>query len=406
MGRAGDASGYAFRPTRSFWLAVLIGIGSAAFFAYRLDDERFFMDESAYLSQAYFGDLLLAGDRDNPLWLEYAAYDLPPLPKYLINVSLRLHGQPRPGRLWAVRWYENPGEARHVTRANLHAARVPSVLMGALGCVAIFTIGVNCGDRRIGLLAASFLAINPLYWLLARRAMADVPTESLVLATAAVGLSVWISDRVVRTPVVRLICSCFAVGALAGLAVLAKLNGGLGLILVTAWAACAVFWATPGPRDKARLVIALGGVGLTALIVFVGLNPFVTAHPSSAASEPLMAPKPPNQSVRERLVEVVQHRIDVSASGQKSFSKDALPSFDQKAAVLAVQGFGRFSPFGPRHSDSRRRFDLEQDWEARSSGSRSSCVGFGPGWREESSSDAEAIHQRPGWYRSASSSAW
>jgi 4-amino-4-deoxy-L-arabinose transferase-like glycosyltransferase len=363
MARAGDASGNRFLPIRSLWLAILIGLASGAFFAYRLDDERFFMDEAAFLSQAYFGDLFLAGDRDNPLWLEYPAYDLPPLPKYLINVSLRLHRQPRPGRLWAMRWYENPGEARHVTLANLHAARIPSVLMGALGCVAVFAVGVQCGDRRIGALAAFFMAINPLYCLHARRAMADVPTEALVLATAAIGLAVWMSDRRVRMNRLRFAGGAVAVGTLAGLAVLAKLNGGLGLILVTVWAGCALA-GTAGLRDKARLAIAMGAVGLTALIVFVGLNPFVTAHPRVDASVPLLEPKPSNQAIVERLAEVVQHRVDVSkaAQEQKIFSPDSLPTLDQKAAVLAIQGFGRFGPFGPRHSDSRRRFDSEQDW--------------------------------------------
>ena len=98
MGRADDATGTGFRPGLSTLLALLIAIGSAAYFAHRLDDEPIFVDEAAFISQAYFGDLLLSGRVDVPLWLEYQAYDLPPLPKYLINLSLRVHGQARPHR--------------------------------------------------------------------------------------------------------------------------------------------------------------------------------------------------------------------------------------------------------------------------------------------------------------------
>ncbi len=32
--------------------------------------------------------------------------------------------------------------------------------------------------------------------------------------------------------------------------------------------------------------------------------------------------------------------------------------------MVAVQGFGRFGPLGPRKSDSTRRYDLAQDWGA------------------------------------------
>src|SRR5262249_34935869 len=36
----------------------------------------------------------------------------------------------------------------------------------------------------------------------------------------------------------------------------------------------------------------------------------------------------------------------------------------ERTAAVIVQGFGRFGPFGPSHSDSTRRFDAAQDWGA------------------------------------------
>ena len=360
MGRADDATGTGFRPGLSTLLALLIAVGSGAWFAHRLDDEPIFVDEAAFISQAYFGDLLLSGRVESPLWLEYQAYDLPPLPKYLINLSLRVHGQARPRREWALWWYEHTLESRFVTPATLHAARLPSILMGVLGCVSVFSLGVTAGDRRIGFLAAAFLAISPLYALHARRAMADVPAEALVLATAALGLALVMKLRRGGLGAVRLLALSVAVGGLGGLAVLAKLNGGLGLLLIAAW----MIFAGLAPSrqvSKGRFAVALASIGVTALLVFVALNPFVTARPRSLGTVPLLDPKPPNQTIPERLWEVVEHRVAVSRIGQASFPRDALPTLSQKAAVLAVQGFGRFGPLGPRRSDSTRRFDWSQD---------------------------------------------
>ena len=79
---------------------------------------------------------------------------------------------------------------------------------------------------------------------------------------------------------------------------------------------------------------------------------------------PLLDPRPIRESIPGRLVEVVRHRANVSTHAKAQFPRDALRSMPEKFAALAVQGFGRFGPFGPAHSDSTRRFDLSQDWGA------------------------------------------
>ena len=65
-----------------------------------------------------------------------------------------------------------------------------------------------------------------------------------------------------------------------------------------------------------------------------------------------------------RFVEMVELRLE-TAAGQKQmtkFQRDALHSPADKAAVFAVQGFGRFGPFGPSKSNSEVRYQLGQDW--------------------------------------------
>ena len=119
-------------------VAVVIFVAAMVLLRWNLPSEPRFVDEAAFLSQSYYWDLAVSGRWNSPLWLEYPAYDLPPLPKYLIGASLQLHGMPRPGRSWAIDWYHNTSEARFASDVKLQAARIPAVFCGALGCVAIF----------------------------------------------------------------------------------------------------------------------------------------------------------------------------------------------------------------------------------------------------------------------------
>jgi hypothetical protein len=66
----------------------------------------------------------------------------------------------------------------------------------------------------------------------------------------------------------------------------------------------------------------------------------------------------------DRLKAVKNHRVQVSEDGMRIFPDDALPTPVDKVKAVAVQGYGRFSPLGPTHSDSRIRFDWRQDWGA------------------------------------------
>ena len=153
-------------------------------------------------------------------------------------------------------------------------------------------------------------------------------------------------------------------GVLGGLAVLAKLNGGLGLMVVWTWLTLSVAAIPMRTRDHILSVVASIGIGVVALATFVALNPFVTAHPRSLAGVALLEPVPADQSPTQRLAKVVTHRVQVSRDAAGSFPNDALTTPWAKLSALAVQGFGRFGPFGPSHSDSTRRFDLSQDWGA------------------------------------------
>ena len=198
MPESSPKSGDSTPSLRSIWAWGLgVGMVALAFFGYGLPAEPHFVDESAYYSQTYFVDRWFQGDVDNPEWLEYPAYDLPPLPKYLIGGALLCLQERirRPGPLAAQRWYRNTS-SRFETVASLTVARIPSVLLGALGCVAVFGLGVQLRDLPTGVLAATLLMINPLYYMHSRRAMSDVPAEAFILAALAVAL--WGGQRMLN----------------------------------------------------------------------------------------------------------------------------------------------------------------------------------------------------------------
>ena len=99
--------------------------------------------------------------------------------------------------------------------------------------------------------------------------------------------------------------------------------------------------------------------GVTSLATFTALNPFLTAqpsHPTSSTEE--MARLNPLQRARR----LIDHRMNVSRGQQRQFPHNAVTTLPEKLQVVAVQGFGRFGPFGPWQNDSTRRYDFDQDW--------------------------------------------
>jgi 4-amino-4-deoxy-L-arabinose transferase-like glycosyltransferase len=338
-------------PVGVFLLALTV-------FGWDLAAEPHFVDESAYLSQSFYADLWLTGDWDNPAWLDYAGYDLPPLPKYAIGLALQVQGYRRPGPTAMLAWYQNIGR-QFVSQDALIAARRPSVVLGALGCLAIFAIGTIARDQRVGLLAALLLMVNPLYAMHARRAMSDVYAESLILATLAVGLWSWKRLLSGRSWFIPFLSLGFGSGILSGLATLSKLNGSLGGFVLGAWAILAVLLSTYSSRGRILIAASTVLVGAVSFATFSALNPFLFAHPQAPVNPQIAAIS--RLSFLERARVVSDHRVVVSELAKSQFPHNALPTILDKVEAVVVQGFGRFGPAGPRRTDSTVRFDWKQD---------------------------------------------
>jgi 4-amino-4-deoxy-L-arabinose transferase-like glycosyltransferase len=339
----------------STWKAVAIGCAAFALFAWSIHSKAF-EDEYAYITQSYYAEYFLKGALDHPAWLDFFAYDLQPLPKYLIGLSLRWANLPMPDAYAAQAWYRN--YSRFGTPETLTAARWPSLVLGALGCMAIFGCGTLLQSTRLGAIAAILFMLNPLYSLHAHRAMSDVPCEAFVTIALALALLSWKWAWSNHGAVACMVISCLS-GLAAGLAILCKFNAFLALVVVGVWTAIGL--VAPGLRFRRRLVVASGSIATLAVAmgVSVMLNPFLTARPRGVASPEARLIRA--ESPWQRFLFQVRHRLQLSEQQRKNFPDDALHTIAERCAVVAVQGFGRFGPFGPALSNSRVRFDLRQD---------------------------------------------
>jgi len=340
------------------WKALALGCASLAVYGSSIH-AKYFEDEYAYITQSYYADLFFTGKLDDRAWLEFFAYDLQPLPKYLIGLGLHCAHLPMPGPQDARNWYRN--YARFGTTATLTAARWPSLILGSLGCVALFGCGTLVKDSRLGAIAAILFMVNPLYSLHAHRAMSDVPCEAFVTIALGLALLSWKWAWSARPPAACILISSLS-GLAAGLALQCKFNAFLALLIVAAWTVIGLI--APGLRLKRKLVIASSSIMTlaTALAVFVILNPYLTARPRGFVSP--QARRILKENPWQRFLFQVRHRVELSQDQQRTFPNDALHTLAERSEVVAVQGFGRFGPLGPSLSDSRVRFDFNQDFGA------------------------------------------
>ena len=247
------------------WMAAGVACAAMAVFAWGIFDASF-EDEYAYIAQSYYADLFFAGRFNDLAWLEFPAYDLPPLPKYLIGLAFRVGRlpMPQPSAAWA--WYDHYGHFG--TSLTLPVARVPIIFVGALGCVAIFACGVLIKDGRVGTIAALGLMFNPLYRLLAHRAMSDVPSEAFTLTALAVFLWWWQRVWAGRFGTATVVLPCLA-GICSGLAILSKFSGFLGLLIIAAWTGMTMI--APTVKLSRKLTVWVGAIA-TAVVALRGLR--------------------------------------------------------------------------------------------------------------------------------------
>jgi hypothetical protein len=358
------------------WVAGLLVAWSGWRIVGWLADEPHFADESAMIAQSYYYHLFATGQWHHSDWLQYAAFDHPPLPKYMFGLSLEVRGLPVPQSL--DRWIEWMGYRRVNGRLErlpgggdfrppsdarvLYWARVPAALFGIGGVMAVYAIGVQIRGRLLGLLAAALLLANPLYVTHARRAMSDSFAECLVLGAVAVGL--W-GTRELWQPRCRWrrwLTFVASESTICGLAALAKLNGGVATVLVSVtlvlgWLSASLYWrrargaaARPHPLNLLAGILAGLALGAGSFGVFVLLNPFLTARPAGAALGSPEIARIAGLGVVGRARYLVEFRRSWSEDALRNerFRDDWLPTVPSRLRATWREGYGRYSSLGGR----------------------------------------------------------
>jgi hypothetical protein len=325
------------RPAASHaWKAAAIGCVAVCLFGAGIFSKSF-VDEYAYITQSYYADLFFTGQSSDKLWLDGFACDLQPLPKYLIGLMLRLANLPMPTPADASEWYDNYHPVG--TQATLVAARLPTIALGALGCMALFGCGVLFKDWRVGAAAAVLLMINPVYSLHAHRAMSDVPCESFMVTGLCAGLWAW-KQAWSRGWGAALFLAAWLAGLCSGLALLCKFNGFVGLAIMVGW--MGLTWIAPGlPWIRKIAMTAVTMVTIsTAVTVLVAMNPYLTAHPRLTARQSrLLTPEGRvlfAQNPWQRFQAQVKLRRENSDYQQTKFARDALSRIPERVKVLGA----------------------------------------------------------------------
>ncbi|GAC1465853.1 MAG: hypothetical protein NVSMB9_05830 [Isosphaeraceae bacterium] len=208
------------------------------------------------------------------------------------------------------------------------------------------------------MIAASLLIGNPLYRLHARRAMSDVPCEAFMLLGLYFALWAW--RRTLENRGGMLASTGFLLAGLsAGLSILSKLSGMLSLLVVTSWVILTLLLGEPLRKKVEVAWIAVLSGGMAAALIVL-LNPYLTAKPPRPFSGRLREIQQMNPIERAKVM--LDLRLKVSGEQKVLFPHNALNTFAEKCTTVAGQGFGRFGPLGPSHSDSTRRFEASQDW--------------------------------------------
>jgi hypothetical protein len=130
-------------------------------------------------------------------------------------------------------------------------------------------------------------------------------------------------------------------------------------MFLAAWAALTAALTRFSIARRATFAAWVMLAGMFAFATFVALNPFMIAHPRGMFRRDAVALE--RQGLWQRTGYLLAFRAEVSGLAQSQFPDDSLRSAIEKLSAVAVQGFGRFGPLGPAHSDSTRRFDRDQD---------------------------------------------
>ena len=301
---------------REAWLYALLAGLLLFLFCARIPRVTFQPDESQWIATSTYLEVFLRGDYRPESWAEnYWTLTQPPLTRYVIGVGRRLGGY-GPSDLngpwdWSTDGEENVARGNAPSLRLLWWSRLPMAILAVVSGLVLFRCAVAAAGRPAGYVFLILYASSSYLATTLGRAMAEsvlLACISLAILAGERGLACWGSPK--GWP--RFLAWLGAVGALAGAAANAKLNG--GAVVLTGLALCALVGLRPGAERPGRRAAAAATAGclllLVAALAFVLLNPYLYADPVGHAL----------RMVQQRAAEMQLQRTKMPASMTSGWS--------------------------------------------------------------------------------------
>jgi hypothetical protein len=296
------------RFLRDLLLVLLVALASVFALRDLSRSQPFSIDESRWIATSrYFWITFVDRDIFGPAWQpNYLVYTHPPVARYLIGFGLWLQGW-SPDQLNGR--YDSLQSRAYNDRAGnipdlelLWAARRVTFVFAIAAVTLVYLVARKLGGVLAGLAAVAFVLVNPLLTTVWTRALAESIVATFSLLALALALRtmpyVGVSGSPPWLPL--------AVGGAISVAAATKLNGTIGAIGMGVFAMIQQFQSLVRTRRTAGLR-AWVDVALTAIVVFVVVNPLLYVNPA------------------ERIVGLVQHRQDEMEFQRSVFTLQAVP---------------------------------------------------------------------------------
>jgi hypothetical protein len=270
------------------------------------DTPAFHIDEAHKLGEAFFFHLLFKlRDLDHPAWTEdFYARTNPPVAKYIFGAVLAAAGHPvrdqRQQKDFEAGW-QSPEKLRElVPDGMIRVTRSISIVFGAGLCMLVFVIARRAAGTPAGLIAVVLLLGNPSFSQTAQRGLTD--TILLLHLALIVPVTLWaasilhrywqgrIAGGVVRRSCILLGATVLMPGVAIALATGSKLNGWLTGPSYAAGVIVAAIVCMSGYPLWRRFALAFSAAslaGVTAVALFIGINPYFYQDPIGRMAETL-----------------------------------------------------------------------------------------------------------------------
>ncbi len=273
-------------PLRGLEIALVTLILAISYLP-AIGDVEFHGDEANRIFSSESFEPFIAGEFSSHIWEEnYWTLTQPPLSRYVIGVGRTLGG-------YDETQLNNPwnffrSDERNLREGNMPSpgllwwSRLPMAALAVVSGIALFYLVSAAVGPLGGWVAVLLFALNPYLHTALRQALGESPLLACILLTLLVALAAmprwsgWVGDGRGAWP--WSVAWLGLVGALAGLAAEAKLNG-LALIGAMMILAIVATLSEPGAAGWGR---RLGGAGLGAGVIgaagvgtFIALNPFL-----------------------------------------------------------------------------------------------------------------------------------